>query len=285
MNNTTKILIAALGALTLSANAALVVNETFNYNTGTLSPSGSGRATTGTGLTGTWGSAVASGVISGNASGAIVNSWTYSQPTNYAPVPSANQFSTGGFDQFSAANLASSIGTTTDATYYLSFFYRVGTAGNVGNSYTQVGLANTISNNLDYFNIGKGSTASTFGIKFGPDGTEDTGVAIAANIDYFITAKLSILGSGTDSLSFKVFTSSDTLPTVEPITWDYTATASLGGSFTGIGFRNGGGQSNFRSDEFRLGTTWEAVAIPEPSTFALVGIALGSLLLFRRRKA
>ncbi|MCC5844184.1 MAG: PEP-CTERM sorting domain-containing protein [Verrucomicrobia bacterium] len=37
-------------------------------------------------------------------------------------------------------------------------------------------------------------------------------------------------------------------------------------------------------DEIRLGTTLDSVAvIPEPGTLALVGIALGSLVLFRRR--
>lgn len=38
-------------------------------------------------------------------------------------------------------------------------------------------------------------------------------------------------------------------------------------------------------DEFRIGETWESVTpIPEPGTLVLVGIALGSLLLFRKRR-
>jgi len=46
-------------------------------------------------------------------------------------------------------------------------------------------------------------------------------------------------------------------------------------------------QRNFNPiyDEIRFGTTMESVMpIPEPGTLVLVGIALGSLLLFRRRR-
>ncbi len=276
-----KILLPILTAAAVSsASASLIVNEHFNYSTGALSTT----AATGTGLTGNWGGAVASGVISGTAGGAIVNTWSYTPPTNYAPAPTFNQYDTGGGNQFSAAELSSSIGTGSDATYYLSYFFRVGTTGNVGSSYAQVGLANTNSNNLDYFNIGKSSATSTFDVKFGADATEASSIAVAVDTDYFVVAKLSILASGTDSLAFKVYTSADTLPVSEPVTWDYTATAALAGSFTGIGFRNGLGQTDFKSDEFRLGTTWADVTVPEPTTWALLAGGLTTLMVFRRRR-
>lgn len=44
-------------------------------------------------------------------------------------------------------------------------------------------------------------------------------------------------------------------------------------------------QAGSRADEIRFGETLtDAIAIPEPGTLALVGIALGGLLLFRRRR-
>lgn len=53
-------------------------------------------------------------------------------------------------------------------------------------------------------------------------------------------------------------------------------------------FRTGGSSpanaETFIVDSIAVGTTWDAIAIPEPGTIVLVGIALGSLLLFRRRK-
>jgi len=60
--------IVALTAAGSLAQASLIVNEQFNYTTGSLSA----KAATGTGLTGNWGSAVNAGVISGNATGAVI---------------------------------------------------------------------------------------------------------------------------------------------------------------------------------------------------------------------
>lgn len=99
-----------------------------------------------------------------------------------------------------------------------------------------------------------------------------------------MTLKLSISAAGQDSLSFKVYTSADTIPVLEPA-WDYTATASLAGNFTGIGFRNGSGQTDFKSDEFRLGTTWAAATVPEPTTWVLLAGSLTALMIFRRRRS
>lgn len=60
------------------------------------------------------------------------------------------------------------------------------------------------------------------------------------------------------------------------------------GNYTSVSLGGGSGStSNVPAlDEIRFGTDLnEMFVIPEPGTLALVGIALGSLLLFRRRKA
>jgi hypothetical protein len=68
-----------------------------------------------------------------------------------------------------------------------------------------------------------------------------------------------------------------------PATGGISLTNTRNFTFNNIEMRAVNGNVVF--DEFRMGTTWESVAaIPEPGTLALVGIALGSLVLFRRRK-
>ena len=71
----------------------------------------------------------------------------------------------------------------------------------------------------------------------------------------------------------------------EPATWGATTTENIGiSSVDTLVFRVGGGTSfAYSVDEFRVGTSYDAVVIPEPGTLVLLGLALGSLLLFRRR--
>ncbi|MCC5805541.1 MAG: PEP-CTERM sorting domain-containing protein [Opitutales bacterium] len=52
-----------------------------------------------------------------------------------------------------------------------------------------------------------------------------------------------------------------------------------GGGFGAFG-------AEFYFDEFRLGTSWEGVAIPEPSTYAMIlGLLAAGVIVYRRRKA
>lgn len=78
----------------------------------------------------------------------------------------------------------------------------------------------------------------------------------------------------------------DTLTESEVSWMDLTFNNTTGlNSVDRLWFRAGGGTENFSVDMLRVGTTFDTVLIPEPGTLVLVGIALGSLLLFRRRRA
>lgn len=90
------------------------------------------------------------------------------------------------------------------------------------------------------------------------------------------------------------FLEGDTIPETEPDTWEFTNTGGgtpLGGTINRVEFRyhtgsfDGTWNNNglpMRVDEFRMGTTWHAVAVPEPGTVMLLG--LGGLVLFQTYK-
>jgi hypothetical protein len=64
-------------------------------------------------------------------------------------------------------------------------------------------------------------------------------------------------------------------------------TSTFNSQFTDLSIANFGGLgSNVLFDEIRLGTTWEAVAIPEPSTYALIfsGALLLGYIVCRRKQ-
>jgi hypothetical protein len=274
-------LILGLSILPLGLSAQSVI-ESFNYSTGALGST----AASGTGLTGNWAFSNTSGAsLSGAAGGSVVNNWSYTAPANYAFTPSGNQFSITGSNAYAA--FSSPIATNVSGTYYISFFLQLSQAGNVASSYANVGLMSTQTNNADYLNFGKGSTSTTYGLKFGLDVLENSTTSITTDAT-FVVLRLVIDGASgvNDSLSFKLYSGSDTLPLLAPETWDFTSTADLAGSFTGLGLRTGSAQT-MRVDEIRLGTTWSQVAaIPEPSAFAaLAGLGALGLAATRRRRA
>jgi len=65
-------------------------------------------------------------------------------------------------------------------------------------------------------------------------------------------------------------------------TWDGPGSIS---SITGL-ISVGPDSGSFAWDEVRVGDTWADVSpIPEPSTYALLGLGLGALFFLRRRRA
>jgi hypothetical protein len=71
--------------------------------------------------------------------------------------------------------------------------------------------------------------------------------------------------------------------TFAPVTLDFNVATSSIGTVQGVGFMADRGSTNGNRVWVTL-SEFEVQAIPEPGTLALVGIALGSLLLFRRKK-
>jgi hypothetical protein len=138
----------------------------------------------------------------------------------------------------------------------------------------------------DYFFGGSGSNTVGFTI-----------TGLTAGVEYTVDLFASHSSSRTGNYTFR--TVADANPTVASTVIDtflgydtgssnttdimtVTFTAQAGEALQVNGFANsddGGSLTGTRFNAVRI------VAVPEPSTFALVGIALGSLLLFRRRKA
>lgn len=71
--------------------------------------------------------------------------------------------------------------------------------------------------------------------------------------------------------------------TFAPVTLNFNVATSTIGTVQGVGFMADRNETNGNRIWVTLGE-FEVQAIPEPGTLALVGIALGSLLLFRRRR-
>ncbi|MCC5847637.1 MAG: PEP-CTERM sorting domain-containing protein [Verrucomicrobia bacterium] len=94
---------------------------------------------------------------------------------------------------------------------------------------------------------------------------------VTATFSDLTTASYSIVGLGNYG------TPSDLLNPPEDTFLGFTAPAGQG--ITGISFaRTAGGNFTLNADDLGI------VAIPEPGTLMLLGLALGTLLLFRRRK-
>lgn len=132
--------------------------------------------------------------------------------------------------------------------------------------------------------------------RFGANADEpemiSTGGSFLLNTTYFVVGRITQTATGDDSLSMLVLGPNDILPTSPPEIW----TASVSGPVTGTLSQfsmvhlgdfspNNNNGLRFLMDEVRIGTTWEAVATPEPGTFALVGMAMVILgRMYRRRR-
>lgn len=122
--------------------------------------------------------------------------------------------------------------------------------------------------------------------------TKETSVAsLAAGQTYLFTTSIDFNHSvGFHRITMNLYDSDATDPLNPTVTnFDDVAAADFGAAQLGylVFNHNNTGNSTTdttpRFDEFRMGTSLDAVLIPEPGTLALVGIALGSLLFFRRR--
>ena len=71
----------------------------------------------------------------------------------------------------------------------------------------------------------------------------------------------------------------------EPASWNFTASTDTGlASADTILLRSGNNKVDFETDMLRVGTTYDAVVIPEPGTLALMGIFLGAAVMVTMKR-
>jgi hypothetical protein len=252
-----------------SLNASLLLHESFDYT-----------VTAGTQtLTGTpafYGNL--SSLAAAGSNNAQVLSGSIAGPSASPFASSGNSLSWGGSLWLDLqGTLASNV--TSGTTYYFSFLAR---ASNTTDNVISIELSNGGNQRLQAGING----ASFFATAANPTATTNTGGSVTAGTTYFIVGKM-VFNGNSNTISMSAFAPGDVPPATEPVTWTATAsTAAFTQNINSIRYRTYGGAAGGPVlDEFRLGTTWDAVAIPEPS---IVGAFLGALGLgfaaFRRLK-
>lgn len=273
--------ITSVALLAATSHAAVV--ETFNYSTGVLGTA----ASTGTGLTGNWGSFASSGTISGSATGTI-SSGSLSAPTDYLASPSNNKLThsgTAGSVTASMVELGSgnSIDFNSNNTYYISFLER----------HTAIAFAFNLQSHLQLRTDSNGTIAELgfFGgnLRISGDGTS-TLAGMSNDVDRLYVFKIEASSSGQDVIRASAWTSADTIGS-EPVTWalNHTAATGISGAATffnaSLGANAGAGVTHTtQMDEIRFGDSFlEVTGVPEPASLVLMGI--GGLTMLARRRA
>lgn len=269
----TQLLCASLFLASYSlSQATLLVHEPFDYTVGSNI---GGVAATGVGLTGNW-----QRRYQDTATATLrVENTTFATPTGFGFTPSGRGIVTPVDTNNSAAvNLATGaqVNFGADGTFYYSFLlnYTAGTSNmwfGIGNSSSADSLIRVQGLNSGALRVAVGSTFN--------DG------AVLADGSYLVVGRITTTETDNDGHRLWVFGSGDSVLLSDPGTVGSYAAAAAAISGTGsmIEFRN---MQNAAIGDFRMGTTWEAVVIPEPSTYAAIFglVALLGVGWLRRRQ-
>ncbi|NLF08765.1 MAG: PEP-CTERM sorting domain-containing protein [Pirellulaceae bacterium] len=207
-------------------------------------------------------------------------------------------FSAHGSTVTATRPLGTSIIADSGDTWYISFAAQKNT--DYSTPWAFMGLTNTSGISAARIRAGfngispDNRIAAAIGCRdaFGTESNTVNSTDALANEPVFYVLKIDTTTDGTLNLSMNYYFQNETLPIDEPTSWALqTSQSGMSGVSYDIAYIQGRSGVNYGGtgaffDEFRLGTTWQDVAaeVPEPSTFALLGMGLFGLLAYAWRK-
>lgn len=297
MKTSTRLLAAALLMMPV-ANATILVQELFDGIGADISINGQAATASSIGLTGTWtrnGSTDSIFTANNFNSGPTLPGLAPSNGIQGGVWNSGGAYNTG---TWATISLTSAISHNTLQTIYFSFHQANGgdTAAGVGLATGNTAAAQFIGTGTTW-NVATADTiaaGNSLTTSYGTLGSNvytfhNTSGAGTINGQALIVGKISIATNGTASVQSTFYQAGETITNnPDALTWKTSGSMTATGDYTKLlVWLNGGGGGEL--DAIRLGTTWQDVtgvtAVPEPSTYGLMGAsALATAAFIRRRR-
>ena len=223
--------------------------------------------------------------------------------TGYVPTHAGGSLESGNSNSSDVRTAHAPLGQAVSGEFWVSVFVNPTGMTNVNGSTTLMSFSTDNTSNASYggpgfgiYNDGTNLSYALFNGSGGVGGVSTVGSAATAGQWQLLIAQITINTDADDSISVWSFAEDAEVPTTVAglgAAVVSSTTMSWGNSINTLGiggqsFETGGGKTA-RWDDIRVSTLsgdagFEVVmAIPEPGTLALLGMAVGSLLFFRRR--
>ena len=252
-----------------------LVYEPFDYSAGDLNTNNSSAS----GLTGAW---------SGNTS-FDVTAGSLNYPASSPLSSTANKGELSGSNGTNPRidrTMSTPISFDEAGVYYVSFLMNDTDAG--GSEYFYVALQDSTAPDQTWdITAAFGISSSETMLLTTVDGQTGytAGGAIPTGQDVLVIGKIITTASGNDQVFMSVYDPSETVPLIEPISWDLSKSVEITGLADQLLLMSGP-DTQTRVDEIRIGTTFNSVAvaaIPTPTALP-AGLALLTMAAMRRRK-